>query len=118
MSSGDTMANEYILLKQNGSKPVGQIALTKEAFEMITRFTVEDDEALVLDHSPLKKAIVCKIGQNKLNISVDVRVRYGKNVNQIVETLQTRIANNVFTMTDYRCSRIDVNVVGFVFNTQ
>lgn len=112
------MAHEYILLKQNGSHPIGQIALTKEAFEMITRFSVEDDDNLVLDHTALKKAIVCKIGQNKLNICVDVRVRYGKNVNQSVESLQARIANNVFTMTDYRCSRIDVNVVGFLFNTQ
>ena len=112
------MAHEYILLKQNGSHPIGQIALTKEAFEMITRFSVEDDDGLMLDHTPLKKSIVCKIGQNKLNICVDVRVRYGKNVNQSIESLQTRIANNVFTMTYYRCSRIDVNVVGFVFNTQ
>lgn len=112
------MAHEYILLKQNGSHPIGQIALTKEAFEMITRFSVEDDDGLILDTTPLKKSIVCKIGQNKLNICVDVRVRYGKNVNQSIESLQSRIANNVFTMTDYRCSRIDVNVVGFVFNTQ
>ena len=40
----------------------------------------------------MKKAIQCKIANNRLNVAVEVKVKYGANVNQVCEKLQEKIA--------------------------
>ncbi|HBS92014.1 MAG TPA: hypothetical protein DEA51_06040 [Erysipelotrichaceae bacterium] len=110
------MANEYILLKPH-DEAIGQIALTKEAFELIAKFTLEDNEHIELDSPTLRKALVCKIIDNKLNISLDIKVRYGQNVNTLTERLQKAIVSNISKMTDVKNCRVDISVVGFIFGT-
>ncbi len=107
------MANEYIQLKQN--EDLGIIAITKHAFELITSYTIEEDEDASLVSSKFSKPINVKINNNKLYISVDVNIKYGKNVNRIVDRLQEKIAKTIKDMTDYQSTSVDINVDGFVF---
>ncbi|SRR5690554_6752900 len=107
------MANEYIQLKQN--EDLGIIAITKHAFELITSYTIEEDEDAFLVSSKFSKPINVKINNNKLYISVDVNIKYGKNVNRIVDRLQEKIAKTIKDMTDYQSTSVDINVDGFVF---
>jgi len=116
MVLGDKMANEYILLK-NDDNDIGQIALTKHAFELIARYTIEDEGTAVLDHQTLKRAMQCHIADNRLYLSLNIRIKYGQNVNALTERLQTKIAKNITQMTNYKGSKIDINVVGFIFST-
>lgn len=107
------MANEYVVLKQNND--LGLIAITKNAFELITIFTIDDDENASLVTSTFSKPVVVSLSNNKLLISADIHVKYGKNVNHVSEKLQNKIATTIKNMTDYQSASVDINVVGFVF---
>lgn len=107
------MSNEYVLLKQN--EDLGLIAITKNAFELITIFAIDDDEDVSLVTSKFTKPVVVTISNNKLLISADVHVKYGKNVNRVTEKIQDKIAATIRNMTDYQSASVDINVVGFVF---
>jgi|SRR5690554_1299175 len=107
------MANEYIQLKQN--EELGIIAITKHAFELIATFTVDEDEDASLVISKFTKPVGVKISNNKLFISVDVNIKYGKNVNRVVDRLQEKIVKTIKDMTDYQSTNVDINVAGFVF---
>ncbi len=107
------MANEYVLLKPK--EDLGLIAITKHAFELITTFSIEDDEDVKLATGKFSKSVDVKLSNNKLGIAVDINVRYGKNVNAVIERLQDKIAKTIKDMTEYQCSSIDINVVGFIF---
>jgi uncharacterized alkaline shock family protein YloU len=107
------MANEYVVLKQN--EDLGLIAITKNAFELITIFAIDDDDDVSLVTSTFSKPVVVTISNNKLLIKADVHVKYGKNVNRVSEKIQDKIATTIKNMTDYQSASVDVNVVGFVF---
>lgn len=107
------MANEYIQLKQN--EELGIIAITKHAFELITTYSVEEDEDASLINTKFTKAVGVRISNNKLFISVNVNIKYGKNVNRVVDRLQERIAKTIKDMTDYQSTNVDINVAGFTF---
>lgn len=109
------MAQEYILIKEK-EEETGLIALSKGVFETISQISIEEEENVSLvDNTALKKAVQCKIASNKLNVAVEVKVKYGTNVNQACEKLQDRIASNICQMTNLKCNLVDVKVVGFVF---
>ena len=109
------MAQEYILIKEK-SDDCGMIALSKGVFETITQISVDEiDGVSLMESSPIKKAHTCKITNNKLNVLVDVRVKYGLNVNQNCEKIQNRIHQNILLMTNLSCENIDVKVSGFAF---
>ncbi len=107
------MANEYIRLKQHDE--LGIIAITKNAFELIAIYTIDEDEDAELIMTKFSKPISVKISENKLYVSADVSVRYGKNVNTVIERLQAKIAKTIADMTDYQSSIVHINVTGVVF---
>lgn len=109
------MAQEYILIKEK-EEETGLIALTKGVFETISQISIEEEENVSLvDNTALKKSIQCKITGNKLNVAVEIKVKYGANVNESCEKLQERIASNIYQMTNLKCNLVDVKVVGFIF---
>lgn len=109
------MAQEYILIKEKEAE-TGLIALSKGVFETISQISIDEEENISLvDNMSLKKGIQCKISNNRLNVAVEVKVKYGVNVNQSCEKLQERIATNIQQMTNLKCNLVDVKVVGFIF---
>ena len=116
MPSGDTMAQEYVLIQPDHAH-LGQIALTKEVFEMIARIACEEEDGVAgLDVGPLKSPVLCKIQDNLLNVHVEVKIKYGSNVSKVCEDLQQKIFQAVLQMTDLKCNLIDIKVAGFAFN--
>lgn len=109
------MAQEYILIKEK-EEEAGLIALAKGVFETISQISIDEEENVCLvENTTMKKGVQCKIANNKLNVAVEVKVKYGANVNQVCEKLQDRISSNVFQMTNLKCNLVDVKVVGFIF---
>lgn len=109
------MAQEYIAVKQKHE--LGLIALSKSVFETIAQIVVEEDESLMLNDpvNPFKDSLNCKIQNDQLILSVDVKVKYDVNVKAACAKLQDKIYENIAHMTDYTPDVIDVKVVGFVF---
>lgn len=108
------MANEYIDLK-NENIDRGKIALHKVVLESIVNMTLKDENTVLAEDTTFNKAVTCKIINNELNISVDIRVKKGVHINEVCESLQERIFKNIYQMTDIKCYAIDVRVIGFVF---
>lgn len=109
------MAQEYIQIKEK-EEDGGLIALSKGVFETIAQISIEDvDQAYAIEPTALKKPIQCRIANNRLNVLAEIKVKYGANVNEVCETLQDRIYQNVLQMTSLKCNLVDVKVVGFIF---
>lgn len=107
------MAQEYIVIKEK-TEQSGLIALSKSVFESIAVISVEEVEGCnLIDNT--KKAVVCRIQNNRLHVSVDAKVKYGVNVNRTCEEIQTRVTQNIQLMTNLKCGSVDVKISGFVF---
>ena len=106
------MANDYVVLKEKSEN--GIIAINKSVFESITEISVKDIEDVKVSLNPFAKSISIKIEENKLNISADVKVKYGANVSATCEQIQNRIYENLAYMTGFKPNEVTVNVSGFV----
>lgn len=109
------MAQEYIALKQKHD--LGLVAISKSVFETIAQIAVEEADGLTLDDpfNPFKNSINCKIQNDQLILTVNVKVKYDVNVKEACARLQDTIHDNIAHMTDYTPDVIDVQVSGFVF---
>lgn len=109
------MAQEYVALKQNNTN--GMIALSKTVFQQLAKIAVDEDEELILNEgvAPFKTPLTCKIQDDQLILTLEVKVKYNVNVNEACSRLQARIFESIQHMSDYKPDVIDVRVVGFVF---
>lgn len=105
------MALDYIILKDKTEN--GMIAINKSVFESIAEISMQDIEDIKTSINPFNKPIQIKIEDNKLVIAVDVKVRYGANVNATCEKVQNKIYENIAYMTDFKPNEVTVNVAGF-----
>ena len=66
------MAQEYILIKER-EQETGLIALSKGVFETISEILIEEDEDTVIaEGKTMKKAVQCKVVDNKFSCCVVV----------------------------------------------
>ncbi|MBS3991245.1 MAG: Asp23/Gls24 family envelope stress response protein [Erysipelothrix sp.] len=107
------MSTEFI--KIPSKEQLGEITLTKIAFELITLHSIEEEKSVVVPQQLLSRPVVVKINNNQLSITCDVQVKHGKNVNKILSSLQERIFNNIVMMTEVKPTSVDIRVTGFVF---
>ncbi len=106
------MAQEYIIMKEKCD--IGMIALSKSVFDTITEISIDDVESVVkCNQKQFNKPIQSKIVSNRLQISVDIKMKYGANVSSVCEIFQNKIFQNVYQMTGLKCDDIRINVVGF-----
>ncbi len=109
------MAQEYVLSKDKSE--LGSIAINKKVFELIAQIEVEEEAPNVIpDSSRFKNAVNCKITNDQLIITVDVKVSYSKNVNDVCARLQNRIVDSIKHMSGYDVDQVDIKVTGFIFN--
>ena len=105
------MAQEYIALKERNN--AGVIALSKSAFQTIAKIVVEEDENIRLADSatPFKYPISCKIVNDQLILSIDIKVKYSVNVNEESSKVQSKIFENIEHMTGiHRISSISTSL--------
>lgn len=109
------MAQEYVLSKEKSE--LGNIAINKKVFELIAQIEVEEEAPFVLpDSSRFKNAVNCKIADDQLILTVDVKVSYSKNVNDVCARLQNRIVESIKHMSGYEVDQVNIKVTGFIFN--
>lgn len=108
------MAQEY-LLAVNKSQ-LGQIAFSKSVFETIAKIAVEEETQLTLaETTPFKSALNCRISDDQLVITLNVKVKYLAKVEEVCSHLQAKIYDSISHMSDYTPDVIDIRIVGFLF---
>ena len=105
------MAQDYVVIEKNEEN--GMIAINKSVFESIANISIDDIENVVaIKQGRFNKPVTVKIEKGQLYVSVDVKVKYGANVNATAELLQNKIYENILFMTGFKASDVAVNVEG------
>ncbi len=107
------MAQDYIILHEEKNNDNGIIAINKSVFQSIAEISVSDIENAYTSIGKFNKPIQVKIVKNKLEVTADIKVRYGANVNTTCELVQNKIYENILFMTGYKVNDVKVNVEGF-----
>lgn len=106
------MAQDYVVIEKNEEN--GMIAINKSVFESIANISIDDIENVVaIKQGRFNKPVTVKTEKGQLYVSVDVKVKYGANVNATAELLQNKIYENILFMTGFKASDVAVNVEGF-----
>ena len=106
------MAQDYVVIEKNEEN--GMIAINKSVFESIANISIDDIENVVaIKQGRFNIPVTVKIEKGQLYVSVDVKVKYGANVNATAELLQNKIYENILFMTGFKASDVAVNVEGF-----
>lgn len=106
--------NEYYTYNQGFVN--GQILMSIQVFDEITKRTVNEIKNVSLDTSkgiqiPGTKAVVsCSIKENEVYINIHVRIKYGVNIAKITKEIQEKIATAIKQMTDVEVKHIDIQV--------
>jgi len=109
------MANEYIALPVVANN-LGLFAVNKSVIESIAMVALTDfEDAKIAEKTTLKSPVVCKIDENKLNLSINVRIRYNAKIADTCLVIQNRINQSLMQIASLSCHQIDVKVVGFIF---
>lgn len=96
---------------------MGAIHIQKEVFTSIAyNACLEEKRAHVELLS--KKPIHSEIHDNELVLDVQAKVQFGQNVNEVSESLQSKVAQTIEFMTGFRCKHVNIKVIGFEFNAQ
>jgi len=96
----------------------GIITLKKDVFTSIAFIAVQEEKGIQLESGAFKKSVICKIEDEKVKLSVDIKIRYGQNVQKTCKNVQNRIFKAIQDMTEVKVEVVDVNVIGFNFNAQ
>ncbi|MBQ9987382.1 MAG: Asp23/Gls24 family envelope stress response protein [Erysipelotrichales bacterium] len=108
------MAQEYFAI--NTSSKTGIFALTTGVFETIAEIAISESDAAVLgETAPFRRSVTCKLSEDKMVISAEVKVKYGLNVTAVCEDLQQRIYSAILHMSDIKADAVEIKVIGFVF---
>lgn len=111
------MAQEYVLIKHDHSQNYGQIAVSKSVIERIVVISIDEVEGVVLvDRSFTTTPISIKLAKSQLSITVEVKLDYGKKVEEVCEKLQSKILQTIELMIGYKLAIVDIKVSGFTFN--
>ena len=107
------MAQDFVVLDEKNEN--GMIAINKSVFQSIAEISVDDIENAVRQpETTWGKPVQVRIEDNKLNITADIKLKYGANVEATCELVQNKIYENVLFMTGYKANDISVHVDGFV----
>lgn len=106
--------NEYYTYKET---PInGNIMMSLQVFDIITKKCVSEDSDLKLDTSKgfsmsgSKNLINCTIKDNEVYINLHVRAQYGINITERIRELQTKIASTIKQITNVDVKAIDIAV--------
>ena len=109
------MAKEYIELEPGNE--YGVISLNKTVFSTIAKNVIEEDENVQIAEGtkPFKTGIVTRVEDNKLTLSIPVKVNHKSNVSDVCLNLQNKIFESISYMTDFKPEAIEIQVTGFIF---
>ncbi len=96
----------------------GIIVLKNDVFTSIAFISVQEESGVHLDKGTFKKSVTCKIKEDRITLSIELKIHYGSNVQKTCKNVQNRVFKAIQAMTDIKCDVIDVSVIGFNFNAQ
>ena len=109
------MNNEYIALPLV-ENDLGLLTVNKAVAESIASTAIlELSDVKLAERTTLRNPISCKIVDNSLNMTVNIRIKYNCNIADTCLSVQNKINQALKQMIDLSCTEIDVRVVGFVF---
>ncbi len=110
---------EYLVYE--GHEGQGCVGMSLQVFGMITQLACQEVKDIIIDlpqhgiFSFGKGPIICELNNDELDITIETKIKYGKNVNKTSKNLQNKIASAIFEMTDVKVHSINVKVVGVEF---
>lgn len=107
------VAQDFITL--NHKYDLGQVHIQKDVFNAIALTACAEEKRAIIE-GQLRKRVTSKIVDNQLLIALDVKIQYGQNVNEVSESLQGKISQMIEHMTGFKCSQVNISVIGFDFN--
>lgn len=111
------MAQEYVLMKTQNKKELGQIAVSKAVIERIVTISMDDVEGVMLqDRGFNRNPLTVKLDKGQLAIVLEVKIDYNRKVEEVCEKLQEKILQMIELMIGYHYALVDIKVVGFQFN--
>ena len=96
----------------------GIIVLKKDVFTSIAYISALEEKGILLDKGTFKKHVTCRISEGKVSVAIDLKIRYGQNVQKTCTNVQNRVYKAIHDMTEIKCEIVDVNVIGFNFSAQ
>lgn len=109
------MAQDYITLEPKNE--YGEVKLHRIVFSSIALNVLEEDDQikLVEGNKPFKGGIQTDINDNKLSLTIPVKINYKANVSDTCAKLQNKIFESISYMTEFQPESIEIRVVGFIF---
>ncbi len=111
---------KYVQYEENTS--LGKVGLSLQVFGLIAKVTTEETKDVSLNMPASQKLsnlgkgpIICELKDKNLTIQVEVKIKYGKNVNKTTRNLQAKIAKAISDMTDIKVSCVNIKIVGVDF---
>ncbi len=111
--------NEYYTYKES---PInGDIMMSLQVFDIITKQVVNEDKDVSLDTSKgfsmpgSKNLVSCTIKDNEVYITIHVRIKYGVNVTAKTAEIQQKIATSIKEMANVDVKTVDIVVENIDF---
>lgn len=110
------MAQEYIeVMKENS---LGEIHINKSVIEEIARINIGEIKGVHIVSGSFKKGVNCFISKEGLiKVECEIKYNYGINAERTSRQIQDKVFKAVKQQCDVAIDQIDVNVVGFQFNS-
>lgn len=103
------MAREFYSIENY--KNHGKIGISHQVFEEISNYVIKEiDGVESLDSPSRKHNTVCKLVRDQVYLTISIRVRYGINVNEIVNKIHNRVSQTILNMTEIMPAKIEVNI--------
>lgn len=94
----------------------GSLGMSYKVFEEITRFAIREVQGATLNDNPaflfnVASPITCRISKNgDLAVKINLRIKYGFNVSEVSNLVQSKVEESIYNMTEIHPSKIDIHV--------
>ena len=84
------MAQDYIMIRSQSD--IGIVALNRSVFTTIAKIAIDEEDSIVLNDggSLFKYPISCKLVDNKMVLTIEVKVKYTVNVSDASASCRKR----------------------------
>lgn len=107
------MSKEYYTIEKGNN--LGELNIGTSVFQSIVVHVISDIDGIDFDGGR-KSAIEITINDNnQVSIEVEIIIAYGKNVNKVVNKVQTEIISSIYQMIGFRNIKVNVSVNGIQF---
>jgi uncharacterized alkaline shock family protein YloU len=94
----------------------GALGISYQVFEEIAKICVSEVEGATLSSNEglfkLNRPVLCNIQSDGIEITVNVKIDTGLNVNDVCLKVQEKVQDSIYDMTEIKPKKIDIKVTG------